>query len=62
MKKTALILSIIFIILTFLGVGYVFYHGGKANAGYTVIPMILHLPALLFIAKTKVHNFYFAKL
>lgn len=27
----------IFIILTFVGVGYVFYNGGKVNAGYAVI-------------------------
>ena len=34
MKKIALALSIIFIILTFAGVAYVLYNRGQVNAGY----------------------------
>ena len=38
MKKIALILGIIFLILTFAGGGYVMISHGQANAGYAVIP------------------------
>lgn len=38
MKKAALILGIIFLILTFIGGGYVFINHGQVNAGYAVIP------------------------
>ena len=40
MKKTALILGIIFLVLTFIGGGYVFMNHGKVNAGYAVVPRI----------------------
>lgn len=43
MKKVALILSIIFTVLTFLGAGYVIYSGGRVNAGYAVVPMTFAL-------------------
>ena len=42
MKKIALALSIIFIILTFAGVAYVRYNRGQVNAGYAVVPMVIH--------------------
>ena len=48
MKKAALILSIIFIILTFVGAGYVLYNGGKINAGYAIIPMVFALVCIAF--------------
>lgn len=38
MKKTAFILGIIFLILTFIGGGYVLANHGQVNAGYAVIP------------------------
>lgn len=38
-KTFALIMSIIFMILTFLGAGYVLLNHGRVNAGYAVIPM-----------------------
>ena len=38
MKITALIFGIIFLILTFIGGGYVIINNGQANAGYAVIP------------------------
>ncbi len=40
MKKAALILGIIFLILTFIGGGYVLINHGQANAGYAVVPGI----------------------
>ena len=39
-KKIALILGIIFLILTFIGGGYVFINHGQVNAGYAVVPGI----------------------
>ena len=38
MKKAALILGIIFLILTFAGGIYVLINHGQVNAGYAVIP------------------------
>ena len=38
MKKIALVLGIIFLILTFIGGGYVLVNHGQVNAGYAVIP------------------------
>ena len=38
-KRFALIMSIIFMILTFVGAGYVLLNHGLVNAGYAVIPM-----------------------
>ena len=38
MKMVALILGIVFLILTFIGVGYVIINNGQPNAGYAVIP------------------------
>ena len=38
-KTFALIMSIIFIILTFVGAGYVLLNHGRVNAGYAIVPM-----------------------
>lgn len=35
----ALVMSIIFMLLTFAGAGYVLINHGQVNAGYAVIPM-----------------------
>lgn len=40
MKKIALVLGIIFLILTFAGGAYVLMNHGKANAGYALIPSL----------------------
>lgn len=40
MKRTALILGIIFLVLTFAGAGYVLMNHGQVNAGYAVIPAL----------------------
>lgn len=37
-KRTALIMGIIFLVLTFAGGGYVLINHGQVNAGYAVIP------------------------
>ena len=42
-KKVLLVLSIVFAILAFCGVGYILYTGGKANAGYACVPMLIEL-------------------
>ena len=39
-SKIYLILSIVFVILTLLGAGYVLYNKGMVNPGYTIIPML----------------------
>lgn len=38
-KLVTLIISILFMILTFVGAGYVLFNHGQVNAGYAVIPM-----------------------
>lgn len=43
MKKLLLVLSIIFVVLTFAGAIYVIGSKGKVNAGYAVIPMVFAL-------------------
>lgn len=40
MKRATLILGIIFLILTFVGGGYVLINHGQINAGYAVVPGI----------------------
>lgn len=37
------VLAIFFTILTICGAVYIFYTGGKANAGFAVIPMLFSL-------------------
>ena len=53
MKKTALALSIIFIILTFIGAGYVLYNRGQVNAGYAIIPSLFALASTAFYRNKK---------
>lgn len=40
MKKILFALTILFIILTFIGAGYVITSKGTVNAGYAVIPAV----------------------
>ena len=47
MKKVTLALSVLFIILTFAGAGYVLFNGGRVNAGYAVVPMIFALISIV---------------
>lgn len=43
-KKTIfLVLAIMFAVLSFCGIGYIFYTGGKANAGFACVPMVFEL-------------------
>ncbi len=53
-KRIMLILSVIFILLTFFGAGYVLYNSGNVSAGYAVIPLILSL-ACIAIYRKNVH-------
>ena len=43
MKKVLFVTTLIFILLSFAGAGYVFYTDGQANAGYAVIPLVIAL-------------------
>lgn len=43
MKKLLLILSIVFVVLTFAGAIFVLTNNGNVNAGYAVIPMVIAL-------------------
>lgn len=52
-KKLVLILSIVFIILTFIGAGYVILNGGKVNAGYACVPMVFAVISISFYRKCK---------
>lgn len=36
MKKIMFTLSVLFVVLTFVGAGYVLYNAGSVNAGYAV--------------------------
>ncbi len=53
MKKTALVLSVIFIILTFISAGFVLYNRGQANAGYAIIPLVFALSSIAFYRNRK---------
>lgn len=41
MKRISLIISIAFMILTFIGAGYVLLNHGQVNAGYAIVPMCI---------------------
>lgn len=47
MKKLLLVLSIVFGILTFAGVGFVLMNHGEVNAGYACVPMVFSLAFLV---------------
>ncbi len=55
-KKILFILVVIFAVLTFCGAGYVLYHRGRANAGFTVIPMLFELAFLALYRTEKIKN------
>lgn len=40
MKKIYKYLSIVFVVLTFIGAGFVLINKGNVNTGYAVIPML----------------------
>lgn len=52
-EKIFRILTFIFMIITFIGAGYVLMNNGYANAGYAVIPMLF---ALIFSILQKKKN------
>jgi hypothetical protein len=53
MKRGLLAISFFFMVLTFVGIGYVLSTNGQANAGYAIIPMLL---ALVSIAAYRKHK------
>jgi hypothetical protein len=53
MKRVSFALSIIFVILTFIGAGYVLYNSGKVNAGYAVVPMCFAVASIAFYRKNS---------
>lgn len=53
MKKIILLFSIIFVILTFLGSGYVLLSKGQANAGYSGVPMVFAIASLTLYRNLK---------
>ena len=53
MKRFALILSVVFIIFTFLGAGYVLYNRATANAGYALIPMVFAVASMALYRQKK---------
>lgn len=52
-KKISLTLSVVFIILTFIGAGYVLFNRGKVNAGYACVPMVFALISISVYRKYK---------
>lgn len=53
MKKIALILGIIFGVLTFVGGGYVLINHGHVNAGYAVVPGIWTMICFIYYRSGK---------
>lgn len=49
MKKILLIIAVFFLILSFVGAGYVIYTKGEANAGYGVVPSVFALVTFLWL-------------
>ena len=52
-SKIYLSLSIVFIILTFLGTGYVVYNKGLVSPGYAIIPMLFDIIFQMLYRKSK---------
>ncbi|MCI8553624.1 MAG: hypothetical protein HFJ80_01595 [Clostridiales bacterium] len=53
MSKLALIMGIIFLIMTFAGGGYVMINYGEVNAGYAVIPGLFTMICFGYYRKKK---------
>ena len=53
MKKAALIFGIIFLVLTFVGGGYVLINHGQVNAGYAVVSGIWTMICFGFYQRGK---------
>lgn len=52
-RKMFLILYIIFMLITFMGAGYVLYNKGQVNAGYAIIPMLFGIVFSLLYRNCK---------
>ena len=53
MRKLAVVLAVIFVILTFVGGYYVISSGGVKSPGYAIIPMTISLACLGFSRQGK---------
>ena len=53
MRKSALIAGIIFLILTFVGGGYVIINHGEVNAGYAAIPSLFTMISSMLYRNSK---------
>ena len=53
MNKLLFVMSVISLILTFIGAGYVFLSDGDTNAGYAVVPMVFTLIFILGYRRSK---------
>lgn len=53
MKKILLLSSVLCIVLTFVGAGYVLSRQGSVNAGYAAVPMLFALISVMFYRKKK---------
>lgn len=56
MKTLTFILTIVFVILTFLGASYVIVRHGQANAGYALVPMVFALASLTALKRNLTTN------
>lgn len=52
-KKAAFVMGILFLILAFIGSGYVILHQGRVNAGYAVIPFLWAILCLGYYRKKE---------
>ncbi len=53
MSKSAWIMGVLFLILTFVGGGYVIINRGQVNAGYAVIPGLFTIICFEYYRKKK---------
>lgn len=53
MNKITFVLSIIFVILTFVGAGYVLPNHGQVNAGYAYVPTVIVLASVAAYRKKR---------
>jgi hypothetical protein len=51
MKKVAFVFCVLFVILTFVGAGYVICNSGEVSPGYAVVPMVALICASFYRKK-----------
>ena len=53
MKKAMVVLTLLFMALTFIGAFYVISNGGRPNAGYAAVPMVLAIACMQWYKAIK---------